>query len=320
MKTKAIFIVAFIIVSSLFAQGQNSGVKMNDEQRICLTPYISEKLEMPKASSKILTTKMNQVLTKNGLGGTKNQRFIFTAKVDVLDTKVTTTIPVMQLYTLAITFYIGDGIEGTLFSSTSVEAEGMGETTTEAYNEALQAINVKDKSFQEFLNEGKQKIVEYYNSKCDFIIQEAQTLAQQQEFDYAIYKLTGVPDVCKECYDKCMSAVQPIFQQKIDLGGEKLLAEARAIWNAGLDMYAAEQASDILAMINPSSKAYSGAVKLSQEIAKRVAEIDKREWNRLLKQEQDAVDLRKAEIKAIRDIGVAYGEHQQPTTYNVRWW
>jgi hypothetical protein len=40
----------------------------------------------------------------------------------------------------------------------------------------------------------------------------------------------------------------------------------------------------------------------------------------LLKQEQDAVDLRKAEIKAIRDIGVAYGEHQQPTTYNVRWW
>ena len=55
-------------------------------------------------------------------------------------------------------------------------------------------------------------------------------------------------------------------------------------------------------------------------MAKRVKELDKREWDFMLKQQQDEVDLEKASIKAIRDIGVAYGENQQPTTYNVVWW
>ena len=62
-------------------------------------------------------------------------------------------------------------------------------------------------------------------------------------------------------------------------------------------------------------------MKLSADIAKRVKELDQREWNFQLKQQQDDVDLQKASIKAIRDIGVAYGEHQQPVTYNIRtWW
>jgi len=63
-----------------------------------------------------------------------------------------------------------------------------------------------------------------------------------------------------------------------------------------------------------SKEAYS-------DTAKRVKELDQREWNFMLKQQQDQVDLEKASIKAVRDIGVAYGTHQQPVTYNIRtWW
>lgn len=317
---KRILFLAMIQFLVFVSFAQNSEEKMDDKERIALTPYLSQELNFSEQVKKQLVNKMNQILSKNGMAGTRNNRFIITANAVILDEDIITTTTTMYQYKMEVSFYVGDGIDGKLFSNAVFEVKGLGETKADAFVNAIKNVKTSDSKFTTLLNEGKTRIVEYYNSKCDFIIQEAQTLAQQQEFDYAIYKLTGVPDVCKECYDKCMSAVQPIFQQKIDLGGEKLLAEARAIWNAGLDMYAAEQASDILAMINPSSKAYSGAVKLSQEIAKRVAEIDKREWNRLLKQEQDAVDLRKAEIKAIRDIGVAYGEHQQPTTYNVRWW
>lgn len=39
------------------------------------------------------------------------------------------------------------------------------------------------------------------------------------------------------------------------------------------------------------------------------------------KSQQDEVDIQKSNIKAMRDIGVAFGENQQPITYNIRtWW
>ena len=164
------------------------------------------------------------------------------------------------------------------------------------------------------------KIVDYYTAKCDFIITQAQTKAKNQDFDAAIAELMQVPDVCKECYDKCMAAAQPIYQEKINQEGAKLLAEARGVWSAGQDVAAAEAAAAILAQVNPQSSAFAGAESLNAEMAKRVKELDKREWDFMLKQQQDEVDLEKASIKAIRDIGVAYGENQQPTTYNVVWW
>jgi hypothetical protein len=57
-------------------------------------------------------------------------------------------------------------------------------------------------------------------------------------------------------------------------------------------------------------------------MAKRVKELDQREWNFKLKQQQDDVDITKATINAVRDIGVAYGNGQPKTiVYNTRgWW
>ena len=185
---------------------------------------------------------------------------------------------------------------------------------------ALKKIKATDPQYQAFINEGKKKIVDYYTAKCDFIITKAQTKAKNQDFDAALAELMQVPDVCKACYDKCMAAAQPIYQEKINQEGAKLLAEARGVWSAGQDVAAAEAAAAILAQVNPQSSAFAGAESLNAEMAKRVKELDKREWDFMLKQQQDEVDLEKASIKAIRDIGVAYGENQQPTTYNVVWW
>ncbi|MCI7429731.1 MAG: hypothetical protein MSS84_02460 [Bacteroidales bacterium] len=118
-----------------------------------------------------------------------------------------------------------------------------------------------------------------------------------------------------------MAAVAPIYQSKIDDEGALLLAEARAIWAAGQNAEKGEEAGAILVKINPSSKSYAEAIAVNNEIAKRIKEIDQREWDFALKQQQDEVDIQKANIKAMRDIGVAFGENQQPITYNIRtWW
>ena len=311
-------VIACLLASMTFAQDQAQ--TMDDAARIALSAYMDPSSSIPNNAKKTLKDRMQKIITKNGMGSTKNTRFIMTANVRELNLEKSETAPVIYIYNLEVNFYIGDGIDGTLFSNCSLEVNAAGDSKEKAYMAALKKIKATDLQYQAFIDEGKKKIVDYYTAKCDFIITQAQTKAKNQDFDAALAELMQVPDVCKECYDKCMAAAQPIYQEKINQEGAKLLSEARGVWSAGQDVAAAEAASAILAQINPQSSAFAGAESLNAEMAKRVKELDKREWDFMLKQQQDEVDLEKASIKAIRDIGVAYGENQQPTTYNVVWW
>lgn len=317
---RCVFIGA-LLLSCLSIFAQNDLGKADDVARIAISAYVDPGLNFNSEVQKQLTNKMNAILTKQGIAGSRNQRFIITANAEISSEDIVVTTKEMYQYELNVNFIVGDGIEGTKFAMASQTVKGLGETKADAYIQALKKIKPTDPTFQNMINEAKTKIIEYYNSKCDFIISEAKTMAQKQDYNGAIYKLMSVPDVCKDCYDKCLAEVQPIYQAMIDDEGARFLAEARNIWGAAQDASAADAAGAVLAQINPSSKSYAAAVKLSADIAKRVKELDQREWNFQLKQQQDDVDLQKASIKAIRDIGVAYGEHQQPVTYNIRtWW
>lgn len=318
MKKCIILVIACLLASITFAQEQTQ--TMDDAARIALSAYMDPSSSIPNNAKKTLKDRMQKIITKNGMGSAKNTRFIMTANVRELNLEKSETAPVIYIYNLEVNLYIGDGIDGTLFSSCSLEVNAAGDSKEKAYMAALKKIKATDPQYQAFINEGKKKIVDYYTAKCDFIITKAQTKTKNQDFDAALAELMQVPDVCKACYDKCMAAAQPIYQEKINQEGAKLLAEARGVWSAGQDVAAAEAAAAILAQVNPQSSAFAGAESLNAEMAKRVKELDKREWDFMLKQQQDEVDLEKASIKAIRDIGVAYGENQQPTTYNVVWW
>ena len=314
--------IVCLISITVFAQ--NNVGKSDDISRITLAAYVPQQIDkMPDAARSILANKLNQIVTQNGMGGAaNNERFIITANVNVISKDLTATAPPMTALVLEVTLYIGDGFVGTKFSSTSISVKGVGESETKAYISALKGISPTNSNIQSFVGNGKSKIIEYYNSKCDFIIKEAQTLVSQNNFEEAIFKLTSVPEVCKDCYDKCMDAVGPIYQKQIDRECKSKLMEANTAWNAAQDSYGADIAGGILAQIDPNASCYKEALALSNKIAQRIKEIDQRDWKLQLKEQQDNVDIQKATIKTIRDIGVAYGNGQPKTvTYNVRgWW
>jgi hypothetical protein len=301
-----------------FLQAQTTG-KMDDKGRLALAAWVPDQIEgMPTAAKKNLENKLSQIITANGLSGdAMNSRFIITANVTVLTKDLTESAPPMQAYTLNITFYIGDGFEGKSFSSYSTTVKGVGENETKAYNAALKSIKTNDPAYQSFIEKGKTKIIEYYNAQCDVIIKEAKVMAGMNKFDEAIWKLTSVPDVCTECWNKCMAAVAPIFQQKIDFECKTKLTEANNLWNAGQSYDAAQQAGAILATIDPKASCFNEAKALSDKIGKRILEVDKREWN--FKYDKE-IGLERDMIKAYRDVGVAYGNGQpQNVTYKSFW-
>jgi hypothetical protein len=317
-------LLSLLMIIGYNAYSQNTLGKSDDAARITLAAYVPQQIDkMPDAARSILANKLNQIVTQNGMGGAaNNERFIITANVNVISKDLTATAPPMTALVLEVTLYIGDGFAGTKFSSTSISVKGVSESETKAYISALKGISPTNSNIQSFVGNGKSKIIEYYNSKCDFIIKEAQTLVSQNNFEEAIFKLTSVPEVCKECYDKCMDAVGPIYQKQIDRECKSKLMEANTAWNAAQDSYGADTAGGILAQIDPNASCYKEALALSNKIAQRIKEIDQRDWKLQLKEQQDNVDIQKATIKAIRDIGVAYGNGQPKTvTYNVRgWW
>lgn len=321
---KIVLFFNFLLIF-LNIQSQNKLGSSDDAARIALAAYVPEQIDglTPAAQSNLLN-KLNQIASKNGMGASVlNNRFIITANVVVQTKDITPTAPPMHAYTLDITLYIGDGIDGTLFSNTTVSLKGVGETETKAYFNALKNLKVDDAKYQNFIDIGKKRIVEYYNSKCDFILKTAQTAASQNNFDDAIYQLTQVPDVCKECYEKCMNAVAPLVQKQLDRDCALKLNQVTTLWNANMDVYTANKASEILSTIDPQANCFKDVKSLSAKIEARVKELDNREWKMALKVQQDEIDIKKATIKAARDIGVAYGNNQPKTitTYNIRgWW
>lgn len=297
-----------------FAQSQAD----KDENRIMLTAWVPDQIEhMPVSARKNLANKLTQVVAENGLGGGgMNTRFIVTANITVATKDIVPGPPPMHAMNLDVTLYIGDGFDGTVFSSTNIPVKGVGTNETKAYMAALKMINPGNPQIQAFVKKGKEKIIQYYKDNCDIIIKKAQSLADQNEFDEAIFNLTSVPTACEECYNKALAAVKPIYKRKIDKDCKIKLQEATGIWNAAQDMASAEKAGAILASIDPDASCFGEVKALSNKIAAKVKQIDDREWKYIVKDQ-----LQESErIKAIRDIGVAYGSGPKANvTYKSLW-
>ena len=325
MKRIALFAFCFSLLIN-FTKAQNSYSKSDDSQRISLGVYIPEQgEEIPEIAKPILSDKIDRVITANSISGSKgNQRFIVVPVVSVLGKEITSTSPALTVISLQTSLYIGDGIEGVKFSTISFSSKGVGQNETKAYIDAIKKINVSNPQIKSFIEDGKKKIIEYYNSRCDFNLERANALSNQNQFDQAIFLLSSVPEITKDCFDKSMQAIVPIFQKAIDLQCSRSLASAKSIWSSGQNIDAANSVADELRNVNPNSACFSEIQKLTDEISKRILDLDKREWGFKLKQQQDQVDINKAMINAARDIGVAYGNNQPDVVYNDRlirsWW
>ena len=322
MKKYITLIICLAICCYFSANAQNTLGKTDDMGRIELTAYVPPQIEGITESARAnLENKLSQIVTQNGLGGGENSRFIITANIIVLTKDITPTAPPMQAYTLEVTLYIGDGFTGTLFASTSVTLRGVGETETKAYMAALKNLKTKSPEYQKFIDNGKAKIIAYYNDNCDFIMKDAQTQASGGNYDAALWLLTSIPNVAKDCFMKGQDIAQAVWQQKIDRDCKATLSRAQGLWSANLNgaaaNIAAEEIGALLATIPAEASCFKDVQSFYNQVAKRIREIDDREWKYVLKAQQQESER----IEAWRAVGVAYGSNQPKQVYNIRgWW
>lgn len=301
---------------------QNNIGKTEDLGRISLTPIVADQVEdLPESAYSLLQNKMQQIATKNGLGANSfSPRFILTVNLNVITKDVIPGPPTMIAMNIDATYYIADYISKTVFSRKTISFKAVGTNPNKAYIDGIKKINADSPEFKSFIEEGKSKIIAFYNDRCDFILQDAKALVSQKQYQEAIFQLTAVPDVCKDCYMKATNAIEPIFKAYMNDMCNRDLAAAQAIWVANPNTSGANEISGLLAEILPDAACYGDAQKLVKEVRAKVLADEKRDWNFQMKRWDDNVSLESQRIKAYRDVGVAYGTNQPNNVYHFKGW
>lgn len=311
--------LVILVLLSFQTQAQ---AKLEDFGRIILNTYLPDNSSIPAEAKRALETKLNQITTNNGMGGSAvNPRFIITAVLNVGTKDIIPGPPQMIAQNIDVTLFVGDAITNTVFSNTVVSIKGVGTNENKSLIDAIKNINPKNKDISAFLEEGKNKIISYYTTQCDFIIKDAETLAKQQKIDEAIYKLALVPEVCKDCYFKCLDNLTTIYQQKIDADCKAKLAKAKLLWSGQQNQNKAEEVIEILSEVHPKANCFRDASNFAKQIEAKLKVDEKDRFKLALKKYNDKIALEKQQINAYREIAVEYAKNQPKTIIynNIIW-
>jgi hypothetical protein len=315
---KKIYSILIVLLITVSCKAQ---VKLDDFGRIILNTYLPESLAIPTEAKNLLNTKLNQITSYNGMGGSQiNPRFIITANVNIGTKDIIAGPPQLIAQNLDITLFIGDALNNTIYSNTTLSLKGVGTNENKAFIDAFKTLDSKNTDLQAFLEEGKTKIISYYSSQCDFILKDADVLAKQYRFEEAIYNLMAVPEVCINCFQESRNKANLIFEQKSKADCDEKLKQANIIWSTEPNDLGAQKASEILQSIIPSDECRQSMLKLIAEI-KTKFKIDQQKAFELKQKELNKqYKLAENRLKAQREIALAFINKQPQLIYNHIYW
>lgn len=312
MKRITIVILTLLSVHSF---AQSSLGKTDDLGRIAIAAIVPDEAEIPAGTQRMLQNKLTQIVTLNGLGSVEGSQFALVPMVSVINQDVTPTAPPQIALTVEVSLYIVDAISRNIFSQTSIEIRGVGRTEERAYAQALNNLNPRHGQFRGFVEKGKEKIVEYYNSKCDVILSSAKALAGQKKYEEALHTLMSVPDISRECYDMSMNLSLDIYQEYANHKCNEYLSAARAAW-AGKELSAVEEN---LGKITPDMACYSDAEQFMAQITAAVEAEGGSAWNFKMKKYDDSVDIEKMKIQAGKEVAQSWAYYGASSQFDWSW-
>lgn len=300
VKKNSIFKALFITI--LCASMSIVSAQSADADRLVLNIFIPENLQLPQEAQSLLESKMQQIATHYGMGGKQlNPRFVLTTHISTLTKDIIAGPPNMVAQKGEIRFFIGDGINNVSFSTISIPFKGVSTNENKALIEGFKNIKTKSNELENFIKEGKEKMISYYESQCEFILKTAETAARQNNYDKAIYELTAVPTVSKMCFTQCQNSLSIYFQQKIDFECQQKITQAKALWAASQNATQAKEISSILMSIHPASSCIEESKNLLKTIQSKIAADEQAAWNFKMRQYEDQIKRENELIQAAKE-------------------
>lgn len=266
---KRICCLFILLLTVIITRGQNLSFG-----KITITPYITEDAGLDATATRLLKTKLGQIVTVNDAVGGFERRFVIIPSINVLSENETETIPQKTSMKVNVTFFVGDGVAGTLFNSRSMEISGVGDTHNEALYSAIKKIDIKDVELQTLIKDAKGRIVEYFNTNAPALIKVAEGYMAAYDYESALTNLAAIPAVC-QYYDKAQLLISKCGSKIIERDNNSMLTKAKAAWSANPDLNGAKAASDYLSQVVISSSYYSNEVnKLTRQMQQHLAKLE----------------------------------------------
>lgn len=288
---------------------------------ISLRPYLPQESELGTQAAAMMTTKLNLIASANGMSGEgADNRFIITAHLQEVKSGKTQTIPLKYATRMMVGIFVGDGINGTLFSQHAIEVNGIGNDKEDAIMSAIRKINVYDPQLVKAVERGKARIVRYYDQMASNLLRTARSAAAAGHYDEALNILFTIPSVCKD-YATAQDLLAKYGETMLEEQNMSLIRNAWAAWSANPTKEGAEAAIGQLDKLSlPSPKVQSEYKKLTTEISTRLKELSDRRFRLDVKRQQDAHALRLATIRSAASVARAYAASRPQVVYQLGWW
>ena len=250
---------------------------------------------VPQAVDARLQAKLSQALSKAGLTSVDyDSRFFVAGRFDDAINDVTGGPNQKVLVKTTLTIYIGDAEEQKIFASETFELKGVGSSDQQAYSNALKSINGSNEKLIDFLKEGKQRILDYYDANYTKYLDNARKQMAARNYDEALFYATAIPS-CSVGYAQATTLALQIYNQSMNYEAQQLLAKARAAWAADPSADGASVAYSYLSQIDPSASCAPEARVLGDEIT----QTTKKQWEfENVTKYKDQIELEKRRIDA----------------------
>lgn len=311
-------ILSFIICLILF-----TGQMAAKNGEITITPYLAEEfcnVKLNPSTCKLLNSKLSRIIMKQDAYSGMDNRFILTPYINVISQENTASIPSKTAVLIEITFCIGDGVSGVLFQSQSIEYSGVGDSTDDAVASAISKIKPSHTIFGVLLDSAKEKIMEYYNTHGQTILNMAKNEAANQEFEKAIGYLYDIPYGCKD-FEEAQILISQYGSQIVKRNNNSLLLKAKSIWASTQNIDGAEEAEAYISQICITDEKIKKEVNsLIGQINQRLCDINKMEHKLLLRDIERQEAIQTAEISAAAQVKSSLIESAPKVIYNIAKW
>jgi hypothetical protein len=289
----------------------------NDVGKIALSVVMPENVDgLDVSQLSKLETKISQIVTVSGLAASGyNNNFVIYPKFAIYESNIVEGgMQNITVVTAELSLFIKQVDNNLLFSAISKQLKGSGSNKELAITNAISKIPTSDPEFKTFIETGKSKIIQYYETKCVDIIKKSDSYVKMQQYEQALGLLMTVPEEVSSCYnqiqDKAIESYKAYQTQKC----AELIQKAKT--SLAANDYVG--ALNILSEIDPSASCFNEAQTLAKTAETKVDAEEKKQWDFQMKQYNDAVSLEKQRVEAIKEIAVSYYK-SQPTTLNYNY-
>jgi hypothetical protein len=300
---------------TLCAYGQDSLLDIQTS-KIKLNIILPENLDQINDNQlSRFNSKITSLVTESGISGDEysSGSFLIYPKLLINEiSAVETGISNVYTASLDVTLFIKQFEQNTIFSSTSITVKGFGNSKDLAIINAIQNIQISNEKIKSFFTISKKKIIDYYNTTCNDLINKSSTLSKQNKYNEAIGLLYSIPTEVN-CYNIAQESIIKYFK----LYQESICASLIQKVKTRIAARDFEAALNILMQIDPSTSCKSDTDKLIDICEKNISDEVKRQRGLEMSRYKDNVDLEKRRIESSKLIAIEYFKSRPKTiTYN----